>query len=69
MAKKAGVKMRVEGEVEKDGGRVARGGTQSLDRESLPEQRCFEGLLYDVSDRFGAFTGVLRTINWVNGRP
>jgi hypothetical protein len=49
VAKKGGVKMRMEGEVEKDGGKVVRGETQSLDKESLLGRRCSGELLYDVS--------------------
>ena len=55
MAKKGGVKMRAEVGAEMDGGRVVKAETQSLGGESLLEQRCSGGLLYD-----GAFAGVLR---------
>ena len=50
-AKKGGLKTKAAGEAEKDDGRAGKGETQSLDEESLPGQRCFGGLLYDVSDQ------------------
>ena len=56
-AKRGGVKMRVEVGAEKDDGRVVRAEMQSPDRESLLEQRCSGGLLYDVGHGFGAFAG------------
>ena len=51
MSGKGGLKMKAEGEAEKDDGRAGKGETQSLDGEYLRGQRCFGGLLYDVSDQ------------------